>query len=68
MWKVSVSEEDSQAVAGGVVTRELGEEDCLCLVTFLTEVVPELDISHMKIQLRMAVSEYVLFEYSVQAV
>ena len=65
MWKVSVSEEDSQAVTGGVVTRELGEEDCLCLVTFLTKIVPDLDIFDMKIQVRVVLSAYVLLEYSV---
>ena len=61
-----MSEEDSQAVSGGVVPRELSEEGCL--VTFLTKIVPELDIFGMKIQARVAVSEYVLFEYRVQVV
>ena len=64
--KVSVSEEDSQAVSGGVVPRELSEEGCL--VTFLTKIVPELDVFWMEIQSRVAVSEYVLLPYSVQVV
>ena len=60
-----MSEEDSQAVSGGVVLRELGEEDCLCLVAGLTKIVPQLDIFDMEIQVRVVVSEYVLLEYSV---
>ena len=63
-----MSEEHSQAVAGGVVAREFLQEDCLCSVTFLTKIVPKLDIFGMKIELRVVCTEYVLFEYSVQVV
>ena len=61
-----MSEEHCQAVCRGVVPRELSEE--LCLVTAITKIVPELDILGMKIQPRIAVSEYVLLPYSVQVV
>ena len=61
-----MSEEDSQAISGGVVARELREEGCL--VTFLTKIVPELDIFGVEIELREVGAEYVLFEYSVQVV
>ena len=63
-----MSEEHSQAVAGGVVAREFLQEDCLCSVTFLTKIVPELDIFGVEIELREVGAEYVLFEYSVQVV